>query len=69
MNIIIEALESLTRQLRIARAKRKYRIRKQGDHYNIYFYGGPLDRNGFPTKKAARQRLREYFSRVSWSNI
>lgn len=69
MNIIIEAIESLTRKIKILRRKRMYKIRKSCGRYNIYFYGGPLDRNGFPTKKAARQRLREYFSRVSWSNI
>lgn len=46
-------------------SKRKFKIKKYGDGYTIYFCGAPVDRNGFPTRKAARRRLNEYIKRVN----
>lgn len=62
-------METIARQIKIIRHKLKYKIRKQGDRWNVFFYGGPLERGGFPTRRAARRRLREYFRRVNWNDL
>ena len=50
-------------------SKRKFVIVKMtNDRYTIALRNSPehpLDRNGFPTKKAARKRLNEYIKRVN----
>lgn len=44
--------------------KRNFKIRKFGSGYNVYFYGAPLTKDGYPTRKAAKKRLAEYFKNV-----
>ena len=50
-------------------SKRKFVIIKMSDdRYTIALRNAPdhpLDRNGFPTKRAARKRLNEYIRKVN----
>ncbi len=44
--------------------KWKFKIRKFGKGYNVYFRGAPITKDGYPTRKAAKKRLAEYFRNV-----
>lgn len=49
-------------------SKRKFIIKQIGNGYNIFLRSAtehPIDRNGFPTKAAAKKRLAEYIKKAS----
>lgn len=44
--------------------KSKFKIKEVDGIFNIFFLDHPLDRVGFPTKKAAKKRLNTYIKNV-----